>query len=667
MALPRRTCLDYQVGDANKRKYERVLFQGRVALGLSADGVLEQAVTRDLSLGGVFVQCDQPYAIGAALELVIDVPGAATPLVLQGTVAWRRDDAGQAGKYGIGVSFVRLTDEGQQQIGRLVATAPRGPPPWRFDMPNLSGPPSERVIGIDLGTTKSCASYVDGKMVRTIPNAKGHSDFPSVLYLDNNTVLVGQAATDRLATHPHSTIYGSKRLLGRPYASKAVQEAMRFFNYTVRGNAEGNAVLEVDGRPLEVVEVAARTLYDIRQYASAHLREHINKAVICVPAYFTGAQREATKRAAERAGFEVKQLVNEPVAAAVAYGVSKDANQRLFVYDFGGGTFDISLVELSGNVFEVLATDGDAHLGGVDVDNALVDYLMSKMPAAITQALLANATAMLRLRLAVNLAKHDLSEQTQVILDVPFLLPAPLSYSLRVALTRDELEAAARPLVARSMDICRRLLEAAGATSQTVGDVLFVGGQTRMPLIRAMVVEFFGKAPRKGVHPQEAVAIGAGLVADSLDKFDAVVLLDIVSKPIGIGLPGGRFHPVVGINSKLPVEKRHRIRTTEDGQRELTLAIYQGLSANIVDCDYLGSLTLTHLPSRPKGEVEIELTFIVTLEGFMHLVAKNLLDNSTQEIQLSTSEPPAELTEALAAANRAEPVKRSWLSRLRKP
>jgi molecular chaperone DnaK len=385
--------------------------------------------------------------------------------------------------------------------------------------------------------------------------------------------------------------------------------------------------------------VAALILTEIRDIARELLKEEVNRAVITVPAYFNENQREAVREAGILAGLQVERIINEPTAAALAFGYNRGLDQRVLVYDLGGGTFDATVLELCGNVYEVVATGGDTFLGGVDFDNQLVDYLMDAFCRDMGAVPQLDRTAMQRLREAAEQAKCALSEKEETIVRIPFFAAIDNTpKDLEVRVTRSLLEDMVTPLVERTMLVATNVLDQAKLRPEQIGNVLLVGGQSRMPLIWSRIKELFGKDPHKGVHPDEAVAIGAALLADSQGKIDSVVLIDVLPVSIGLGIPGGRFLKVLESGTALPTTKTYTIRTFKDDQEELELAVFQGESDRVVDDEYLGTVTISGITKAPKGAVRLEITFSLNQECLLKVSSRELESGKITETQMTVKD-----------------------------
>ncbi len=515
-------------------------------------------------------------------------------------------------------------------------------------------PPSALIIGIDLGTTFSCAAVVrGGKGAEVIPSESGHRTIPSVVTVTDTVEVVGWVAYDKLATFPKQTIYGHKRLLGRDFNSQAVQDALKYFDYEIVPDESGEAGVRIGGRVYALSWVSSRILEEVKEWAQRHTNENVMKAIITVPAYYSDRQRQAVMDAGREAGLDVLRIVNEPTAAAIAYGSNRGLDQKIMVYDFGGGTFDVSILEVAGNVIDVIATGGDPYLGGVDLDNRIVDWLLQDFQQKENLDISRDKVVKLRLRQAAETAKRDLSQKNETRINVPYVaIKHDKPCHVDVVLTRDKLNRLVADLVDRSIEICRGVLEEAKLTNEDIHEVLFVGGQTRMPLIQGKVHAFTGKQPRKGVHPDEAVAIGAALLGHGFDKVDAITLIDVVSLPIGVGLPGGRFKPVINAQSKLPVSREFTITTTRDGQPSIVVDIYQGEFDRVDFNDFLGSVKIVDLPPRLKGQVSAKIDFKLDAQGFLTITYEDSVTKTPAKAKLVTKDTPETLKEAHFEAER---------------
>jgi molecular chaperone DnaK len=520
----------------------------------------------------------------------------------------------------------------------------------------MAGTPSREkpIIGIDLGTTNTCVAHVRNRIPRVVPTDRGSLILPSVVALSQKgEYLVGNVAKDQMVTNPHNTIYGAKRLIGRQYDSKVVQELRSYYSYEIVKGPQGEAAVSLGGKVKTLPEVSGLVLQHIRTIAETFLQREISQAVISVPAYYNDNQRQAVKEAGRLAGFDVKRIVNEPTAAALAYGFNRGLDQKIMVYDLGGGTFDVSVLQLEGNVFEVLATGGDTFLGGVDFDNRIIDFLLECFWEDHKIDLAESPIAMQRLKNVAESAKIDLTLMPHVSIDLPYIEEKkgkPLD--LRVALSRGQLEELTSDLVNRTFEICDRVLAEKGIRREEIAEVILVGGQSRMPLVQQRIREHFNRPPRKGVHPDECVALGAALLADSLDTIDAVTLVDVLSMPIGIGVPNARFRRVLEKNNTIPCSRSFRLPPPREPGQPIELDIYQGEADGIVDNEFLGSI---RLPAAATGRrVDFKLD-----EECLLKVAFDDPEHGMREVPFATRDTPEAVKRAIAEAARARTLDRA--------
>jgi molecular chaperone DnaK len=530
---------------------------------------------------------------------------------------------------------------------------------------------SKAVVGIDLGTTNSCAAVVKNGRPYVIPSREGYNTVPSIVALNaRHKVVVGHLARAQLLTSPQQTVYGAKRLIGRHFDSEVVQQLVAKFPYEIVPGEDGLAAVRLGPEVLSLEQVSALVMLEVKEVAQNHLGEEVNRAVVTVPAYYNERQRAAVRLAGALAGLHVERILNEPTAAALAYAFGRNVNQRVMVYDLGGGTFDASVLELQDNVYEVVSTGGDTFLGGVDFDSRIVDRLLEVWREQHGTPFAGDRVALSRLVDAAERAKCALSERTEFGVSLPYLATrggTPLS--LEATLTRGEIVRLVEPLVDRTLEVCAEVLEARGLATTDVDEVLLVGGQSRMPLVHEKVATFFGRQPSRAVHPDEAVAVGAALLADSLEKAEGVVLIDVLPMSIGIGLPGGRVKSIIERNTSLPVRKQYGLSTTRDGQTEFELVILQGESPRAADCEYLGTLRLAGLPAGPRGMVRIAVTFELGAECLLTVTAREQNTNRQVQAVMSAREGAsaakrrleAEGTEPGAAAPAPPPAARSGI------
>jgi len=521
-----------------------------------------------------------------------------------------------------------------------------GPARVTIDLPDTPVPvtkPSKTVIGIDLGTTNSCAAIVKDGKPYVIPSREGYNTVPSIVALNaRNRIVVGHLARAQLLTNPRQTVWGAKRLVGRAYDTPVVQEIKSKFAYEIVSGPDGLAAVKLGPEVLTLEQVSALVLREVKEVAQNHLGEEVNRAVITVPAYYNERQRAAVRHAGALAGLQVERILNEPTAAALAYAFGRRVTQRVLVYDLGGGTFDASVLELNDNVFEVISTGGDTFLGGVDFDARIVDRLLEVWNERTGEPFSGDRVALSRLVDAAERAKCALSERTDFPIQLPFLaLKEGRPLSLETSLSRGELVRLVSPLVDRTIEVCQEVLRAKELAPKDLDEVLLVGGQSRMPFVHERVGTFFGKQPSRSVHPDEAVAVGAALLAHSLGSAEGVVLIDVLPMSIGIGLPGDRVKTIIERNTPLPARKQYGLTTTRDGQTEFELVVVQGEGPRLEDCEYLGTLRLTGLPSGPRGMVKIAVSFDLGAECLLTVTARELNSGRKVQVVLSAKEGPA--------------------------
>jgi molecular chaperone DnaK len=497
-----------------------------------------------------------------------------------------------------------------------------------------------KVIGIDLGTTNSCVAIMSGGDPVVIANAEGNRTTPSVVGItDKDERLVGQIAKRQAITNPENTIYSIKRLIGRKFESREVREAMKRLPYKVVPAANGDAHVEIRGKKYSPAEISAMILQKMKQTAEDYLGEPVTEAVITVPAYFDDSQRQATKDAGQIAGLTVLRIINEPTAASLAYGLDKKKDERIAVYDLGGGTFDISVLEIGEGVFEVKSTNGDTFLGGDDFDLRVMDWLVEEFKKDQGIDLKKDRMALQRLKEAAERAKIELSSSQETEINLPFITAdASGPKHLVIKLTRAKLEQLVDDLVQRTLDPCKKALSDAGATAKDIDEVVLVGGMTRMPKIIQLVREFFGKEPHKGVNPDEVVAIGAAIQGGVL-KGDVkdVLLLDVTPLTLGIETLGGVFTRLIERNTTIPTKKSQTFSTAADGQTAVTINVLQGEREMASDNKSLGHFDLVGIPPAPRGMPQIEVSFDIDANGIVHVSAKDLATQKEQSIRITAS------------------------------
>jgi molecular chaperone DnaK len=495
-----------------------------------------------------------------------------------------------------------------------------------------------KIIGIDLGTTNSVVSVMEGGEPKVIPNAEGNRTTPSVVaFSKSGERLVGQVAKRQSVTNPDKTIFSIKRFMGRKYDE--VSEEMKMVPFKVEKADNGDCRVVVGDKKYSPPEISAMVLQKLKQAAEDYLGEKVEKAVITVPAYFNDSQRQATKDAGKIAGLEVERLVNEPTAAALAYGLDKHSDQTIAVYDFGGGTFDISILEVGEGVVEVKATNGDTHLGGDNIDQLIIDWLLEEFKKDQGIDLAQDAMALQRLKEAAEKAKIELSSAQETEINLPFITADQSGPKhLNIRLGRAKLEQLIEPLVKRSVDPCKAALKDAGLEPSQVDEVVLVGGQTRMPLIQKLVTDLFGKEPHKGVNPDEVVAIGAAVQGGVLGgEVEDVLLLDVTPLSLGIETLGGVFTKLIERNTTIPSKKSEIFSTAADNQTSVEVHVLQGEREMARDNRTLGRFHLVGIPPAPRGVPQIEVTFDIDANGIVHVSAKDLGTGKEQKITITAS------------------------------
>ncbi len=491
-----------------------------------------------------------------------------------------------------------------------------------------------KIIGIDLGTTNSCVAIMEGSSAKVIASAEGGRTTPSVVSYKGNERLVGVPAKRQAVTNPDKTLASTKRFIGRKY--NEVGEEAKSVPYKIAKNGNGDVVFDVDGKMLSPEEVAAQILVKMKETAEAYLGEKVTEAVITVPAYFNDSQRQSTKDAGKIAGLDVKRIIPEPTAAALAYGLDKEGDKKIAVFDLGGGTFDISIMEIGDGVFEVLSTNGDTHLGGDDFDIAIINWMAEEFKKEHGIDLRDDKMALQRLRDAAEKAKIELSGVPSTEINQPFItMDATGPKHLALTLSRSQLENLTRNLIERTREPCLKAIKDSGISKEDIGDVILVGGMSRMPAVQVMVKEIFGREPHKGVNPDEVVALGAAIQGGVLggDVKD-VLLLDVIPLTLGIETLGGVLTPLVERNTTIPTQKKQIFSTAADNQPAVTIRVLQGERKMANDNKEIGRFDLTDIPPAPRGTPQIEVSFDIDADGILHVSAKDVQSGKIQKIRI---------------------------------
>jgi len=497
-----------------------------------------------------------------------------------------------------------------------------------------------KVIGIDLGTTNSCVAIMDGKTARVIENSEGARTTPSIVAFTENERLVGQPAKRQAVTNPENTVFGVKRMIGRRADDKHLAKDKKNMPFTVIDGGNGDAWIEARGEKYSPSQISAFILGKMKETAESYLGEDVTQAVITVPAYFNDAQRQATKDAGKIAGLEVLRIINEPTAAALAYGLDKENAQTIAVYDLGGGTFDVTILEIEDGLFEVKATNGDTFLGGEDFDMRIVNYLAGEFKKEHSVDLTQDKMALQRLKEAAEKAKIELSSASQTEINQPFISMSSSGQPLHMVmkLTRAKLESLVGDLIKASLKPCQAALKDAGLSASDIDEVVLVGGMTRMPKVIEEVTKLFGKEPNKGVNPDEVVAMGAAIQAAVLQgDIKDVVLLDVTPLSLGIETLGGVFTRLIDRNTTIPTNKSQVFSTAEDSQSAVTIRVFQGEREMAADNKMLGQFNLENIPPAPRGMPQIEVAFDIDTNGIVSVSAKDKGTNKEQKITIQAS------------------------------
>ena len=500
---------------------------------------------------------------------------------------------------------------------------------------------AEKVIGIDLGTTNSCVAIVEDGTPVVIPNRGGYKTTPSMVAIaENGKRLVGHIAKRQAITNAENTVFAAKRLIGRKWGSAAVRTSIETMPYRIVEGPHDDVRIVLRDQVFSVPEISAYILQEMKMIAEEYLGEEVQKAVITVPAYFNDGQRQATKDAGRVSGLDVIRIINEPTAAALAYGFGRNVERKVAVYDLGGGTFDISILEIGNGVFEVISTAGDTFLGGEDFDRRIIDWLVFNFQREHKIDLRKDKMALQRLKDVAEKAKCELSSVRETEINLPFIISTGRNEALHLqtTLTRDKLEELTADLVDRTVDICAKTLEEAEIGKGEIEDVILVGGMTRMPRVQQAVAEFFGLEPCKGVHPDEVVALGAAIQGAALvDEKSDILLLDVTPHSLGIMIVGGYFHKLIEQNTTVPTSKSHVFTTVKDNQTSVKILVLQGESERAEENELLGEFVLTGLRRAQRGEVEIEVTFHISADGIVSVKARDLETGQEQSITVTAT------------------------------
>ncbi len=619
--------------DDDRRRDTRHACAATVRWGEGASDTTRSEELRDISSRGMFVACEPAPAILTEVEFeLLDADGAVLVRGL-GRVVWEQPGVG------VGLEFIKT------QLGAAELEALRGP--------DTSGPDAVKVqaakgqvevaivtIGIDLGTSNTCASIVRDGKPQVLPDRYGSNTVPSVITLDDGGgILVGRAAAKRMLLSPERTVYGSKRLVGRAYQDEVAQEFQPFFAYPIVEAEENRFGANLEGRVISMEEVARQILGEVRQVASRSLGARVERAVVTVPAYFNEIQREAVRRAGRGAGLDEVRIISEPTAAALAYGFNRGERTRLAVFDLGGGTFDISVLDVDGNQFEVVATGGDPFLGGLDFDDFIASHLLMEFQSAERVQLDPSAQQLARLREAAENVKHGLSVQQTFSVSVPQFAKVGGGWrDLNCSVERELIEDLGEPLLDRMMRITDDVLTVADIPVTSIREVLLVGGMTRAPMVHDRVEKFFGKRPSRRINPDEAVAVGAALMAREIEvQGGGVKLIDVLPLSIGVAREGRQFLRLLSKYTRVPTQRTFMIKTIEDGQTQYELPVFQGESPDAGENEYLGTIVIEDIPPGPAGAQSYDLIIALDEQSTMSVSAREERSGTRVPVRLERS------------------------------
>jgi molecular chaperone DnaK len=630
----------------------RQQFSSRVRFAVSGVDEVSERFAANLSEGGLYVRDENPPPLGSLILIEFVLPDGKPLSRAAARVVHSRPATSKGDRTaGMGLQFVKLDAIAQTIVDTLNArvgkshaqtTEPEEEQPKRFSLTPLQSPllaPAGPIVGIDLGTVNSCVAIVQKGAPKVILSPQGYDTIPSVVFVaQDGDVFVGHKAMERMILDPHRAIYGSKRFLGRPYISREVQTYGHFFNYDLVAGDGGRTAAKMGDRVIDLEAVAGHILRKLRDMAEQALGRTVSRAVVTVPAYFGETQRLAVRQAGRLAGLHVERILNEPTAAAVAYGHGRGMQKTVLVYDLGGGTFDATLLKIERDSFEVLATDGDPFLGGADFDDRLTEYVLSTFERTRKVVLREDPVAVQRLRFAIELAKRQLSEITAAEIDLPYIAQTAAGpVHLRMPIERELLERMTQDLIDRTLIIVQTVLDRAGILSSALDDVLLVGGQSRMPLVRQRLIDRFGRKPSAAVHPTEAVAMGAAIIAEALHTDAAVHLTDILPGTIRLGLADGTTRALLKRGARLPAQTEIEV-APEPGRAEIRVILFRGEEVLAADNTFLGALNFPPIASSAATTAKVKVNLHVTHDGLMSVTAVHPITGEHKELDLLLSD-----------------------------